>query len=98
MSTIQSLDSKASFVICDDINAHHNNWLTSHITGCHGHSAYESSFSSGCDQLIQEPTQISGNPLDLVSDLPSMGSTSVGVYMDTSDHCLLSIKTDVDHS
>ena len=96
MSTIQSLDSKASFVICGDFNAHHKDWLISRTTDSHGRSAYEFSFSSGCDQLINEPTHTSGNSLDLVfSDVPSLVSPSVGAFIGSSDHCYLNIKIEV---
>ena len=96
MSTIQSLDSKASFVICGDFNAHHKDWLISRTTDSHGRSAYEFCFSSGCDQLIDEPTHISGNSLDLVfSDVPSLVSSSVGAFIGSSDHGHLNIKIEV---
>ena len=53
-------------------------------------------FSSGCDQLIDEPTHISGNSLDLVfSDVPSLVSSSVGAFIGSSDHCHLNIKIEV---
>ena len=96
MSTIQSLDSKASFVICGDFNAHHKDWLISHTTDSHGRSAYEFCFSSGCDQLIDEPTHTSGNSLNLVFfDVPSLISSSVGAFIGSSDHCHLNIKIEV---
>ena len=96
MSTIQSLDSKASFVICGSFNVHHKDWLISRTTDSHGRSAYEFCFSSDCDQLIDEPTHISGNSLDLVfSDVPSLVSSSVGAFIGSSDHCHLNIKIEV---
>ena len=91
-----SLDSKASFVICGDFNAHHKDWLISRTTDSHGRSAYEFCFSSGCNQLIDEPTNISGNSLYLVfSDVPSLVSSSVGAFIGSSDHCHLNIKIEV---
>ena len=70
-------------------------YTVSCFVDCHGCSTYDFSFSFGCDLLIK-PTHISPNSSDLVfSDLPSMVSTSVGVYMGTSDHCLFTIKIDV---
>ena len=42
----QSLDSKASFVVCGDCNAKHSEWLNSNSTDQHGQSALEFCVSS----------------------------------------------------
>ena len=71
-------------------------WLAFSTIDSHGRSAYEFCFSSGCNQLIDEPTHISGNSLDLVfSDMPSLVSSSVGAFIGSSDHCHLNIKIEV---
>lgn len=63
---IQSSHWKASFIICGGFNAHHGDWHRSQYTGHHGQSVVEFSTASGCDQLIDEATHISGNIVDLV--------------------------------
>lgn len=60
-----SQDSKAFFVICADGSAKHSEWLNSSSTDQHGKSAPEVCVSSDFVQLIEEPTHISGNRLDL---------------------------------
>ena len=46
--------------------------------------------------IMDEPTHISGNSLDLVfSDVPSLVSSSVGAFIGSSDHCHLNIKIEV---
>ena len=90
----QSCDKKASFVITGDCNAKHEEWLTSNVTDQHGRAASEFCTAADCVQLIQEPTHISGNRLDLVfTDVPAIVEAKVSECLGTSDHC--SIRMDI---
>ena len=94
MATIQSVDSKASFVFIGDFNGHHREWLGS-ISGTnqHGHALLDFSNLSGCDQLVRGPTHISGNCLDLLlTDAPAVVDTNVIPPFGTSDHSGISFK------
>ena len=90
----QSNDRKACFVISGDCNAKHEEWLNSGVTDQHGRSAYEFCTAADCLQLIQEPTHVSGNRLDLVfTDAPAAVDAKVCEMLGTSDHC--SIRIDI---
>ena len=90
----QSVDRKACFVISGDCNAKHEEWLNSNVTDQHGRAASDFCTAADCIQLIQEPTHISGNRLDLVfTDAPAIVETKVCEYLGTSDHC--SIRMDI---
>ena len=92
----QSLDKKACFVISGDCNAKHQEWLNSNVTDQHGRSAREFCTAADCLQLIQEPTHISGNRLDLVfTDVPAIVEAKVCEYLGTSDHCSIRMNIDV---
>ena len=91
-----SRDPKASFVICGDCNAKHKEWLDSSVTNQHGRSALEFCTSSDCIQLIEEPTHISGNRLDLVfTDVPAIVETKVCENLGSSDHSSLRMEISV---
>ena len=92
MAVIQERDVKASFVFIGDFNAHHREWLCSRLpTDRHGLAAFEFSNVSGTSQLVDEPTHLAGNRLDLVfTDVPGVVSVSVGTPVGTSDHSFLS--------
>ena len=79
MATIQESDSKASFVFMGDFNAHHIEWLRSvSPTDGHGRAAFDFANLSGCDQLVDCPTHVSGNCLDLLlTDVPGVVNVSV---------------------
>ena len=88
IATAQSQDPKASFIICGDCNAKHQEWLDSNSTDMHGRSALEFCTSSACDQLITEPTHKIGNRLDLVFiDVPAVVSIKLCEFICSSDHC-----------
>ena len=90
----QSLDRKACFIITGDCNAKHQEWLNSNITDQHGRAAMDFCTAADCIQLIQEPTHIQGNRLDLVfTDAPAIVESKVCEYLGTSDHC--SIRVDI---
>lgn len=92
MAIIQERDVKASFVFIGDFNAHHREWLgSSSVTDRHGLAAFQFSNVSGTSQLVDLPTHVAGNPLDLVfTDVPGVVSVSVGAPVGTSDHNSLS--------
>ena len=93
MSTIQSLDKKASFIFVGDLNAHHVDWLNSvSPTDSHGEAAWDFASASGCTQLVSQPTHISGNRLDLVlTDAPGAVDVVVNTPIGSSDHCAVSV-------
>ena len=97
MANIQQNDIRSSFLFLGDFNEHHREWLNSiSPTGRHGLSAYDLSSVSGCDQLVSEPTHVSGNCLDLIfTDVPGVVTIHVGSPVGTSDHSYISatIKT-----
>ena len=75
-------------MVCGDCNAKHREWLGSNVTDHHGRSCLEFCVASDCVQLIDEPTHISDNRLDLVfTDVPAIVKTRVCGYIGTSDHC-----------
>ena len=100
MASIQSTDRKASFIFVGDFNAHHREWLKSvSVTDGHGHAARQFCEAAGCHQLVQEPTHILGNPLDLLlTDVPGLVSVEVLGPLGTSDHSVLSVKVRLSQS
>ena len=96
VSRIQSNDSKAAFIVCGDINAHHREWLSSRITDSHGRSALEFTNAAGLNQLINQPTHTSGNILDVVlTDVPGIVEAEVTTPIGSSDHFGLTITVSV---
>ena len=55
MAALQSEDVHASFRFGGDLNGHHQEWLGSTITSCHGVAAFGFATVSGCDQLVADP-------------------------------------------
>ena len=94
MASIQSVDTKASFLFLGDLNAHHQEWLGSiSPTNRNGHAALDFSNLSGCEQLIRGSTHNSGNCLDLVlTDIPGVVEASILAPIGTSDHNAISCK------
>ena len=94
MAAIQEADTKASFIFVGDFNAHHRDWLGSvSQTNCHGHAALNFANLSGCEQLVHQPTHVSGNCLDLLlTDVPSVVDVRALAPVGGSDHSALSIK------
>ncbi|MEM8780580.1 MAG: reverse transcriptase family protein, partial [Cyanobacteria bacterium P01_G01_bin.49] len=89
MHDIQANDIKSCFVFVGDLNVHHQNWLVSvSRTNSAGEAAYDFSNLSGCNQLIDVATHISGNCLDLLlTDVPAVVQHLVKPPLGTSDHC-----------
>ena len=80
------MDRKASFLFVGDVNAHHEEWLGSSMTNGHGRVAHYFT-SSGCEQMVTEPTHIDGEVLELVlTDVPDIVGVQVGSPVRTSNH------------
>ena len=100
MASVQSADRKASFIFVGDFNAHHQEWLRSvSATDEHGRAALHFSEAAGCEQLVNEPTHVHGNRLDLLlTDVPGLVSVEVLGPIGTSDHSALSVKLQLSQS
>ena len=100
MERIQQNDRRSSFLFLGDFNAHHREWLSSvSPTDRHGLSACDFSSVSGCEQLIHEPTHVSGNCLDLIfTDVPGVVASRVGSPIGTSDHSYISTSINIRQS
>ena len=57
---------RGSFLFVGDLNAHHQVWLGSTTTNCHGVAAYDFATVSGCDQLVVGPTHAHGGTLEIL--------------------------------
>ena len=91
MARIESVDGRAAFVFVGDLNAHHQEWQFP-VTNPHGRMAMEFTISSGCTQLVHEPTHQDGGVLDLViTDVPDIVNVEVRAPIGTSDHSSLSV-------
>ena len=66
MAAVQAEDVRASFLFVGDSNGHHQEWLGSATTNCHGVAAFGFATVSGCDQLFVGPTRGRGGTLDLL--------------------------------
>ena len=74
----------------DLANGHHQEWLGSTTTNCHGVAAFDFATVSGCDQLVVLPTHARGGTLDLLmTDVSSLVRVSVVTPMGNSDHSSL---------
>ena len=98
MMEVQNDDPKAHFVFVGDYNAHHTEWLNSvTATDVHGRVARDFATISGCEQLVREPTHLSGNPLDLVfTDVSELVNCRVGSPVGTSDHSQVKISVELE--
>ena len=56
MAAVQTEDVRASFLIVDDLNGHHQECLDSTTTNCDGGAAYDFATVPRCDQLVVGPT------------------------------------------
>ena len=63
----------AKVLFIGDVNAHHEECIGSSMTNLHGRAARDSASSSGCEQLITEPTHTDIGVLNLVlTDVPDI--------------------------
>ena len=58
MSAIQAEDVRACFLFVVDFNGHHQEWLGSSTTNCHGVAAFDFASVSGYNQLVVGPTHV----------------------------------------
>ena len=65
MAAMQAEDMRAPFLFVGDLNGHHQEWLGSTSTNCHGVAVLDLAAVSGCDQLVVGPTH--GPPVDWCS-------------------------------
>ena len=49
MAAVQAEDVRASSLFVGDLNGHHQEWLGSTTTNCHGVSAFDFATVSSCD-------------------------------------------------
>ena len=91
MAGVQAEDVHASFLFVGDLNLHHQEWLGSMTTNCHGVAAFDFATVSGCDQLVVGPTHARGGTLDLLmTDVPDLVPVAVVAPIGHSDHSSLS--------
>ena len=87
MPKVQYVDGKAFFLFVGDTNAHHEECFESSTTNLHGSAARDFASSSGCEQMVTEPTQIDGGVLDLVlTDVFDIVGVRVGSSVGTSNY------------
>ena len=73
---MQAEDIRASFLFAGDLNDHHQEWLGSTTTNCHGVAAFAP--GSGCNWLVDSPTHACGGTLDLLmTDVPDLVRVAV---------------------
>ena len=73
------------------MNGHHQEWLGSTTTNCHGVAAFDFATVFGCDQLVVCPTHARGGTLDLLmTDVPDLVQVAVASPIGDSDHSSLS--------
>ena len=63
MAAVHAEDVRASFLFVGDLNGHHQEWLCSTTTNCHGVATFDFATVSGCDQVVVGPTQARGGTL-----------------------------------
>ena len=91
MAAVQAEDVHASFLFVGDLNGHHQEWLGSITTNCHGVAAFDFAMVSGCHQLVVGPTHAHGGTLDLLmTDVPDLEWVAVVALICNSDHSSLS--------
>ena len=70
---------------------HHQEWLGSATTNCHGVAAFDFATVSCCDQLVVGPTHAPGGILDLLmTDVSDQVRVAIVVPIGNSDHSSLS--------
>ena len=88
---MQAEDVHASFHFLGNLNGHHQVWLDSTTTNCHGVAAFDFATVSGCDQLVVGQTHALGGTLDLLMiDVPDLVLVTVVAPIGNSDHSSLS--------
>ena len=87
MAAVHDEDVRAPFLFVGDFNIHHQEWLGSTTTNCHGVAVFDFATVSGCDQLVVGPTHARGETLDLLmNDVPDLVRVAVVAPISNSDH------------
>ena len=87
MAAVQAEDVRASFLFVGYLNGHHQEWLGSTTTNCHGVAAFYFATDSGCDLMVIGPTHARGGTLDLLmTDVPGLVRVAVVAPIGNSDH------------
>ena len=90
MAALQAEEVRASFLFVGDLNGHHQEWLGSTTTNCHGVAAFYFTTVSGCDQLVVGPAHARDGTLDLLmTDLTDIVWVAVVAPIGNSDHSSL---------
>ena len=80
-------------MVVGDLNDHHQDWLGSTTTNCHGVAAFDFATVSGCDQLVVGQTHVRGGTFDLLrlmTDVPDLVRVDVVASIGNSDYSSLS--------
>ena len=85
MAAVQAEDVHISFLFVGYLNGHHQEWLGSTTTNCHGVAAFDFATVSVCDQLVIGPTHAVVEHL-LMTDVPGLVLVAVVAPIGTSDH------------
>ena len=67
MAAVQAENVRASFLFVGDLNGHHEEWLGSTTTNCHGDAAFDFTTVSGCHPLVVGPTHARGGTPDFLT-------------------------------
>ena len=91
VTAVQTEDIHASFLFVGDLNGHHQEWLGSMTTNCHGVAAFDFATVCGCVKMVVGLTRACGGTLDLLmSDVPDFVWVAVVAPIGNSDHSSLS--------
>ena len=95
---------RAEILYVGDFNLHHKEWLNSTHDDVGGFEAHSFSILHDLEQIIGHPTRVpdrhdqTANILDLFfTSNPSLYSYSIHSPLGSSDHCLISVKSDFAH-
>ena len=92
MAAVQVEDVHASFLFVGDVKGHHQEWLDSTTTNCHGVADFDFATVPGCDELVVGPAHAHGGTLDLrMTDVLDLVWVSVVAPMGNSDYSSLSV-------
>ena len=84
MAAMLAEDVRASYVLVDHLNGHHQECMGSTNTNRHGTAAFDFATVSGCDQLVFGPIDARGLTFDLLmSDVPDLSWVAVVVTQNT---------------
>ena len=89
MAAVQNEDIRVSFLLVDDLNGHHQEWLGSTTTNRHGVAAFDFATVPGCDQLVVGQTHARGGTHDLLmTDVPDLVDVALVAPIPNQPHLL----------